>query len=109
MVSLDALKIFEDVEEFELLLGGSSVVNLDDWKEHTLYKDSFSESHHVIQWFWRALESLSQDQLRIFLQFCTGSTRLPIEGFKGLISNRGKHQKFTIVPAPDKSCQPIRA
>lgn len=106
---MDALKIFEDVEEFELLLGGCNVINLEDWKENTVYKDGYTDSTQVIQWFWMALEELNQDQLRIFLQFSTGSTRLPIEGFKGLISNRGKHQKFTIVAAPEPNSTLIRS
>jgi hypothetical protein len=43
------------------------------------------------------MSSLSQDELRSFLQFTTGSNKVPIGGFAHLYGSNGP-QKFTIVP-----------
>eukprot|EP00347_Sterkiella_histriomuscorum_P017181 403350359 len=109
VIRSDSLKIFEDVDEFELLLCGSPFINLEDWQENTLYRESLNKNQDSVKWFWQTLDDLDQDQLRIMLQFCTGSTRVPIDGFKGLISNRGKLQKFTMIPSQEEGSQVIKA
>ena len=49
-----------------------------------------------IQWFWKVIDSLSQEQLALFLQFVTGSSRVPVEGFQALQGTNGSRQKFNI-------------
>lgn len=44
--------------------------------------------------------TLEQKDLSEFLQFCTGSQRVPIGGFQKLQSNRGEISKFTITSLP---------
>lgn len=44
--------------------------------------------------------SLSQEELSRFLQFSTGSPRVPIGGFEALQANRGETAKFCITPLP---------
>ena len=39
---------------------------------------------------------MTQKQLSNFLMFCTGSSRVPFDGFSKLESNRGEIAKFTI-------------
>ncbi len=46
--------------------------------------------------FWQSLEDLTPDELFLFYKFCTGSTRVPIDGFKSLQGTRNKYQKFCI-------------
>ena len=43
-----------------------------------------------------ALSQHTQEELSKFLQFSTGSSRVPIKGFKFLESNRGEIAKFCI-------------
>lgn len=62
-------------------------INLEDWKTHTtvLYRggEKASKSERVlINNFWEALSSSSEFQRSRLLQFVTGSSRVPIEGFK---------------------------
>jgi hypothetical protein len=45
------------------------------------------------------INSLTQQELSKFLQFCTGCSRVPIGGFSVLESNRGEIAKFCIVPS----------
>lgn len=46
--------------------------------------------------FWQVLGELPQDRLNVFYRFCTGGTRVPIDGFKSLPGTRNKYHKFCI-------------
>jgi hypothetical protein len=48
-----------------------------------------------VLWLWEVLEVLDNSERAEFLQFVTGSSKVPLDGFKGLIGMRGP-QKFTI-------------
>lgn len=60
---------------------GMPFIDLNDWRSNTEYKGAYYKNHQVINWFWSFLETLDQAQLARFLQFCTGSSRIPINGF----------------------------
>lgn len=47
---------------------------------HTGYT---AESKQV-QWFWTVVRVLSTEERALLLKFCTGSSRLPVDGFGGL-------------------------
>lgn len=48
-----------------------------------------------IQWFWRALRSFDQADRAKFLQFVTGTSKVPLQGFAALEGMNGV-QKFQI-------------
>ena len=48
-----------------------------------------------IQWFWRALRSFDQADRARFLQFVTGTSKVPLQGFAALEGMNGI-QKFQI-------------
>ena len=48
-----------------------------------------------IQWFWRALRSFDQAERANFLQFVTGTSKVPLQGFAFLEGMNG-YQKFQI-------------
>ena len=48
-----------------------------------------------IQWFWRALRSFDQAERANFLQFVTGTSKVPLQGFAYLEGMNGI-QKFQI-------------
>lgn len=56
-------------------------------------------------WLWEILEGFENAERAEFLQFVTGSSKVPVEGFRGLMGMRGP-QKFTI--AKIKSEDPLR-
>ena len=87
-------------DEFELILNGRPFVDVDEWRRFTEYRTPYHKGHQVIKWFWDILKDLNQEQLSRFLQFCTGSARVPVGGFKELESNRGEVCKFTIMQIP---------
>jgi hypothetical protein len=55
------LSIFEEVDELEFVLTGLPLIDVNEWKEYTIYRDDFNVNHEVIQWFWEVLSDLSQD------------------------------------------------
>jgi E3 ubiquitin-protein ligase HUWE1 len=85
------------VEELEQLLCGNPTIDLNEWKEFTEYSGCYSVNHPVIKNFWNVLSEFSQDQLQKLLQFVTGASQVPIQGFQELKSIRGNACKFTIV------------
>jgi E3 ubiquitin-protein ligase HUWE1 len=48
-----------------------------------------------VQWFWRAVRSFDQEERAKLLQFATGTSKVPLEGFSHLQGIGGK-QKFQI-------------
>ena len=89
------LKIFTS-EQLGLLINGTPFIDVYDWRLNTIYKN-YKEYDNVIINFWEVISNLSQNDLSNFLLFCTGSSRVPIGGFKSLESNRGQISKFEIV------------
>ena len=59
-------------------------IDLDDLKDNTDYEGGYKPSDPNIQWFWQALNSFSQEECASFLQFVTGTTKVPLDGFKAL-------------------------
>jgi E3 ubiquitin-protein ligase NEDD4 len=84
-----------DPKEMELLLSGLGVINIKDWQINTLYKGEYNPQHVVIQWFWMAMYSFPNELRLRFLQFVTGTSRVPMNGFAELQGSNG-YQKFTI-------------
>lgn len=98
-----------DIDQFQSVLFGQNDIDIDDWKENTYYKGKYSESHQTITWFWDILRGLNNQEKRKFLQFCTGSRSLPIEGFKGLKGQRKQLWKFSIESISLKKSKFLRA
>ncbi|CAN0188052.1 unnamed protein product [Pylaiella littoralis] len=88
-----------DYQEMELLLCGIPEIDVEEWKRCSRYLGAYrraGENHFVIQWFWEVVEAFSEDEKARFLQFCTGSSRLPAHGFKALQSNDGSFRSFSV-------------
>jgi E3 ubiquitin-protein ligase HUWE1 len=94
IIPLTELKIFNS-DQLSLLINGTPFIDIDDWRLNTIYKN-YNEYDNVIINFWEILSNLTQNDLSNFLLFCTGSSRVPIGGFKTLESNRGNVSKFCI-------------
>eukprot|EP00927_Polykrikos_kofoidii_P003483 TRINITY_DN11382_c0_g4_i2.p1 TRINITY_DN11382_c0_g4~~TRINITY_DN11382_c0_g4_i2.p1 ORF type:complete len:3793 (+),score=824.17 TRINITY_DN11382_c0_g4_i2:147-11525(+) len=93
IVPPELLSLFDD-KELELLISGLPDIDIEDLKANTEYHNYTPQADQV-QWFWKVLSEFSQEQRAWFLQFATGTSRVPVEGFKGLIGMRGP-QKFSI-------------
>ena len=98
VVGVQTLQVFES-DELAFVLQGANQICLQDWKQNTRYTHNLVQEQQekkVVHWFWTQMNSLSQVQLRKFLFFATGVSSVPIDGFKGLTTQRGDHAPFTI-------------
>lgn len=87
------ISIFNE-QELELLLSGLPNVDVDDLKANTEYHKYQANSLQIV-WFWRALRSFDQTDKAKFMQFVTGSSKVPLQGFGALEGMNGP-QKFQI-------------
>ncbi|XP_052392790.1 E3 ubiquitin-protein ligase NEDD4-like isoform X3 [Carassius gibelio] len=102
LITIDLIKIFDE-NELELLMCGLGDVDVNDWRQHTVYKNGFCPNHPVIQWFWKAVLLMDAEKRIRLLQFVTGTSRVPMNGFAELYGSNGP-QLFTIEQwgTPDK-------
>ncbi|KAK0173464.1 hypothetical protein PV328_006655 [Microctonus aethiopoides] len=94
LVPLALVKIFDE-HELELLMCGIQHIDVKDWKKNTLYKGDYHANHITVQWFWRVILSFNNEMRARLLQFVTGTSRVPMNGFKELYGSNGP-QLFTI-------------
>jgi hypothetical protein len=59
----------------------------------------------VIQWFWKCVRSWPAERKSRLLQFATGTSRIPVNGFKDLQGSDGP-RRFTIEKAGDPNHLP---
>lgn len=94
MVPLHLLSRF-DAQELEWVIAGTPEINVDDWRNNTEYTGGYSATHNVVIWFWEIVESYTNEQKLRLLQFVTGTSSVPFEGFKALRGN-GSLQRFQL-------------
>ena len=87
------ISIFNE-QELELLISGLPEIDLEDLRRNTEYHKYTSNSLQI-QWFWRALKAFDKEDQAKFLQFVTGTSKVPLQGFAKLEGMNGP-QKFQI-------------
>ena len=100
-------------EEMELLMCGTQTIDVQDWKQNTIYTGEFKnvgEYHPVCCWFWDLVENFfdlkTQSQL---LQYATGMRTVPFGGFSALQGENGQKQLFTLHGSRYEDCPFPRA
>ncbi|CAF2040693.1 unnamed protein product, partial [Brassica napus] len=93
LILKDLISIFND-KELELLISGLPDIDLDNLRANTEYS-GYSPGSPVIQWFWEVVQGLSKEDKARLLQFVTGTSKVPLEGFSSLQGISGA-QKFQI-------------
>ncbi|KAK6339056.1 hypothetical protein TWF696_009849 [Orbilia brochopaga] len=99
LIPPDLINVFDE-RELELLIGGIADIDVDDWKKHTDYR-GYTETDEVIQNFWKCVRSWDAEQKSRLLQFTTGTSRIPVNGFKDLQGSDGP-RRFTIEKAGEQ-------
>jgi ubiquitin-protein ligase E3 C len=87
IINLDIVRLFNFNELQTLVSGCEDTIDVNDWKQFTVYSGSYTYDHPVIENFWQVVESLSEDHKRKLLKFSTSRSRPPLFGFKNLIPN----------------------
>lgn len=123
LIPADLVNVFDE-RELELLIGGIADIDVDDWKKHTDYR-GYTESDVVVQNFWKVslptttshthqislltthqcIRSWDAEQKSRLLQFATGTSRIPVNGFKDLQGSDGP-RRFTIEKSGEESQLP---
>lgn len=67
----------------QLIVCGLGKIDINDWKSNTRLKHCTPDSN-IVKWFWKAVESFDEERRARLLQFVTGSSRVPLQGFKAL-------------------------
>ncbi|KAJ2675579.1 hypothetical protein IWW42_001001 [Coemansia sp. RSA 1085] len=98
LIPEDLVQVFDE-RELELLIGGLAEIDLNDWKKHTDYR-GYTESDQVVQWFWKFVSEMDSEHQTRLLQFTTGTSRIPVNGFKDLQGSDGP-RRFTIEKSGD--------
>ncbi|KAL8707322.1 MAG: hypothetical protein Q9220_007634 [cf. Caloplaca sp. 1 TL-2023] len=93
VVSPELIAIFNE-QELELLISGLPDIDVDDWKNNTEYHN-YSASSSQIQWFWRAVRSFDKEEQAKLLQFVTGTSKVPLNGF-GQLEGMNGFSRFNI-------------
>jgi E3 ubiquitin-protein ligase NEDD4 len=93
LIPAELVNVFDE-RELELLIGGIAEIDVEDWKKHTDYR-GYTESDEVIKFFWQTIRSWDGEQKSRLLQFATGTSRIPVNGFKDLQGSDGP-RRFTI-------------
>ncbi|XP_064222814.1 E3 ubiquitin-protein ligase HECW1 isoform X8 [Aotus nancymaae] len=78
-----------DARELELVIAGTAEIDLNDWRNNTEYRGGYHDGHLVIRWFWAAVERFNNEQRLRLLQFVTGTSSVPYEGFAALRGSNG--------------------
>ena len=98
VVPFEALLLLS-ARELELTLCGIPVIPVDDWKKSTMYAGGFAalgEQHPVVQFFWDVVGKWDNQRRARLLQWCTGSSKVPVQGFDHLQGRDGVTRKFTL-------------
>jgi E3 ubiquitin-protein ligase HUWE1 len=87
IIPAELVAIFNE-QELELLISGLPEIDVDDWKSNTEYHN-YTGASPQIQWFWRAIRSFDKEERAKLLQFVTGTSKVPLNGFKELEGMNG--------------------
>ncbi|GAA5826089.1 hypothetical protein JCM5353_004210 [Sporobolomyces roseus] len=93
LIPQELINVFDE-RELELLIGGMSEIDVDDWMKHTDYR-GYQQGDEVVQWFWKAVKGWPAEKKSRLLQFATGTSRIPVNGFKDLQGSDGP-RRFTL-------------
>lgn len=87
MIPKELISIFNH-KELELLISGLPTFDLVDLKANTELRGYTMESVQIV-WLFEILEAFDKQEKALFLQFVTGSSKIPLDGFKALQGMQG--------------------
>lgn len=87
MIPQEYFAIFTEEELTTILEGEKSTlvgnnthvdIDVDDWRRNTVYTGEFSNTHPVVECFWKILQTWSTKQRSLLLAFATGYMYPPV-------------------------------
>lgn len=87
IVPQECISYFQ-AKELQLLISGVPEVDIQDLKRNTDYS-GYNPTDQIIVWFWEVVSEYSQEDLAKLVQFITGTSKIPVEGFSHMIGMNG--------------------
>ena len=103
LVPSELVSIF-DAQELELLVSGLPEIDIDDMESHCTYS-GYSRGDPTISKFWSVLRRFSREEKALFVQFVTGTSKVPLDGFQALQGSEGV-QMLSVHKAYDAALLP---
>ena len=97
LISKDELKMFNP-SELDLIICGVPIIDVKDMRQYSRYTFPFTADHPVVERFFAVIRHWSRDDLAKLLLFVTGSSQMPIGGFKAF---KDSGMSFTLAPGGD--------
>jgi E3 ubiquitin-protein ligase HUWE1 len=69
-------------DELETLISGIREIDVRDFEKNCTYQGGYSPNHPQVRMFFEIFRELSQDDMGKILEFVTGASKAPAEGFK---------------------------
>lgn len=69
--------------ELVLLMSGVPEIDVEDWQRNTRYC-GLTACDSTVQWFWKLVQDLREEERALLLKFATGSPCVPAGGFASL-------------------------
>lgn len=78
-------------QEVELMICGLPDIDLADLRKHIEYRGFGATPNDAqeIQWWWQIVSEFTQQERALLLLFVTGTSKIPLEGFKALQGTNG--------------------
>jgi hypothetical protein len=67
----------------QVILFGLPEIDVDDWQNNTQYKRCTAQVKQI-DWFWQVVRRFDNERRVRLLQFVTGTSRVPMGGFREL-------------------------
>jgi E3 ubiquitin-protein ligase NEDD4 len=93
IIPKELVNVFDE-KELELLFGGIAEIDVDDWEKHSEYR-GYTKDDPVVVNFWKVVRTWDSEKKARLIQFVTGTSRIPVNGFKDLHGSDGP-RRFTI-------------
>ncbi|KFM28642.1 E3 ubiquitin-protein ligase UPL1 [Auxenochlorella protothecoides] len=93
IVPKELISMFND-HELELLISGLPEIDVADLRKNTEYT-GYTAASAVVRWFWDVVDGMDKEDLALLVQFVTGTSKVPLDGFAALQGVHGP-QKFQI-------------
>jgi E3 ubiquitin-protein ligase HUWE1 len=103
VIPANELKIFKP-NELDLLICGVPEIDVNDLEQNCQFLGLYNAGHPVIQRFFNVVKQFSSEELAKLLLFMTGSSQVPVGGFKAfresgrgiLIASGGGRDRFPV-------------
>ena len=96
LIDLDWLRMFDPKELQILISGAPAVIDVADWRQHTIYCNGYSDNSEAIKTFWIVVGQFDETNKRKLLKFATSCSLPPLLGFKDLVP------QFAIAPSEEE-------